>query len=50
MKITKGSYVAMKGVRTNGLYVLLGKTIIEPFTVATVAIDSSDQTMLWQGG
>ena len=47
MKITRGSYIAMRGVKRNGLYVLLGKTLISP-TAATVAAKvSNDKTMLW---
>ena len=34
MKVTRGSYVAMKGVKKNGLYVLCDKTIINPITAA----------------
>ena len=47
MNISKGSYVAMKGVRSNGLYFLLGKTEIGISVAATAETDPIDQTMLW---
>ena len=42
MKITRGSYVAMKGVKKNGLYVLCGKIIINPITAAAITKPSND--------
>ena len=47
IKISKESYVAMKGVRSNGLYFLLSKTEIGISVAATAETDPIDQTMLW---
>ena len=46
MKITRGSYVAMREVKKNGLYILLRKTAISPTEPVVVAKVPKDQTML----
>ena len=45
VKIVKGSMVVMKGINKNGIYSLLGSTIVG--TVAPVAGSSMNNTMLW---
>ena len=47
MKISRGSYVAMRGVKKNGLYVLLGKTLTNSAAVANSSKSVIDQTNLW---
>ena len=47
MKITHGSFVAMKGIKRNGLYVLLGKTIIDSAASVNSSKHVIDQTNLW---
>ena len=47
MKISRGSYVAMKGIKRNGLYILLGKTVIPQNAASVAAKVVNDQTMLW---
>ena len=47
MKITRGSFVAMKGIKRNGLYVLLGKTIIDYAASVNSSKHVIDQTNLW---
>lgn len=47
MKITRGSYVAMRGVKRSGLYVLLGKTVTKTPGAAMVNESSKDMTNLW---
>ena len=44
MKISRGSYVAMRGVKKNGLYVLLGKTLTNSAAVANSSKSVIDQT------
>ena len=47
MKITRGSYVAMRGVKRSGLYVLLGKIVTKTPGAAMVNESSKDMTNLW---
>ena len=47
MKISRGSYVAMRGVKKNRLYVLLGKTLTNSAAVANSSKSVIDQTNLW---
>ena len=46
-KIIRDSYVAMKGVKRNGLYVLLGKIVTDTLAAAVINEFSKDQTSLW---
>lgn len=46
MKITKGSYVAMQGIRKNDLYVLLGKIVIDSNASINVSKHAIDKTIL----
>lgn len=45
IKVLKGSLLVMKGVRKNGIYSLLGSTVIG--SVSMVAGSTSTNTMLW---
>ena len=47
MKITRGSYVAMKGIKKGGLYVLLCETLCNPNANAISSKPVVDQTNLW---
>ena len=45
IKVLKGSLLVMKGLRKNGIYLLLGSTIIG--SVSAMAGSSLNNTMLW---
>ncbi|KAE8683864.1 hypothetical protein F3Y22_tig00111166pilonHSYRG00202 [Hibiscus syriacus] len=46
VRVTKGSLIAMKGVRSNGLYSLIGRTVIG--NSSNVAQSETDKARLWQ--
>ncbi|KAE8716394.1 hypothetical protein F3Y22_tig00110121pilonHSYRG00025 [Hibiscus syriacus] len=45
IRVTKGSLIAMKGVRSNGLYSLIGRTMIG--NSSNVVQSETDKTRLW---
>ena len=47
IKIYKDLYVAMKGVKRNDHYVLLGKTLMHTSIATTVEKNSNDHTVFW---
>ena len=45
LKILKGSLIVMKGVKKNGIYSLLGNTVVG--SLSTVTDSKINETMLW---
>uniref|UniRef100_A0A1S3YRG2 Uncharacterized mitochondrial protein AtMg00300-like n=1 Tax=Nicotiana tabacum TaxID=4097 RepID=A0A1S3YRG2_TOBAC len=47
IKVTKGSLVMLKGKLENGLYTLVGSTIVGSANASTVHLSNDDKVRLW---